>query len=294
MSKIKLEFDKDFKTEHKVFKSEELSGGSKMSVKINPPDLKSAKNYECFKNELLLWQSLTTLDASKQAGCIALNLPNNCPFAKDIRTKVMEKMTVAQLKAEGGFEDLIKVLDEELLQPEIEQAVEDWDSLENRFKKDNETVEEFVNDFERLLNRVESKGAKLPSCVKCFMILKRISLSHEERLIVLSKLDFDDKDRLFTDVKKCLKLLKGKPMSQSQSIENSTSAEVLFTHRERARGKARPYKGGGAWRGSGTSRPGGGTWRNEERAGGSGTSYDRGRKRSNSGSFKKKTKSSGC
>ena len=50
----------------------------KMSVKINPPDLKSAKNYECFKNELQLWQSLTTLEATKQAGCIALNLPNDC------------------------------------------------------------------------------------------------------------------------------------------------------------------------------------------------------------------------
>ena len=40
-----------------------------MSVKLNPQDLKNAKNYECFKNELLLWQTLTTLEESKQAGC---------------------------------------------------------------------------------------------------------------------------------------------------------------------------------------------------------------------------------
>ena len=176
----------------------------KMSVKINPPDLKSAKNYECYKNELQLWQSLTTLEATKQAGCIALNLPNDCPFAKDIRTKVMERMTVAELRAEDGFDKLVQLLDEELLQPEIEQAVEDWDNLENRFKSDDESIDEFVNDFERHLARVENKGAKLPSCVKCFMMLKRIKLTHEERLIVLSKLDFDKKDNLFSDVKKCL------------------------------------------------------------------------------------------
>ena len=181
-----------------------------MSIKINPPDIKSAKNYECFKTELLLWKSLTSLEASKQVGCIALNLPNDCPWAKDIRTKVMEKLSIVDLCADDGFNKLVSILDEELLQPEIEQAVEDWDNLENRSKKDSETIEEFVNDFERLLARVESKGAKLPACVKCLMMLKRIRLSHEERLIVLSKLDFDEKENLFSDVKKCLKLLKGK------------------------------------------------------------------------------------
>ena len=255
----------------------------KMSVKINPPDLKSAKNYECFKNELQLWQSLTTLEATKQAGCIALNLPNDCPFAKDIRTKVMERMTVAELRAEDGFDKLVQLLDEELLQPEIEQAVEDWDNLENRFKSDDESIDEFVNDFERHLARVENKGAKLPSCVKCFMMLKRIKLTHEERLIVLSKLDFDKKDNLFSDVKKCLKLLKGKTMSQSQSTEQS-SAEVFFTHRERGR-----WRGGKqSYRGGGTSKPGSGTWRDNSRDRGSGTSGYSDRKRSNSGSFKKK------
>ena len=273
-------------SEQKFLKVDHIEQGPNMSVKINPPDLKSAKNYECFKNELLLWQSLTSLETTKQAGCIALNLPNDCPFAKDIRTKVMERLSVAQLRAEDGFDQLVKVLDEELMQPEIEQAVEDWDNLENRFKSESETIEDFVNDFERLLARVENKGAKLPACVKCFMMLKRIKLSHEERLIVLSKLDFDKKDNLFCDVKKCLKLLKGKTMSQSQiSQSDQTSAEVLFTHRERARGRGR---GNSGYRGGGTSRPGGGTWRENDRGSGTSGGYDRGRKRSNSGSFKKK------
>ena len=289
MSKRKLDSFSQGQPESKHAKTviTEINTDQTMSIKINPPDLKSAKNYECFKNELLLWQSLTSLEPTKQAGCVALNLPNDCPFAKDIRTKVMEKMTVQQLKAETGFDDLIKVLDEELLQPEIEQAVEDWDNLENRFKSDSETIDEFVNDFERLLSRVENKGAKLPSCVKCFMMLKRIKLSHEERLIVLSKLDFDNKDDLFTDVKKCLKLLKGKPMSQTQSLENST-AEVLFTHRERGRGQRRGHRGGG-----GTSRAGSGTWK-EARGSGTSGQYERGRKRSNSGNIKKKVNPTGA
>ena len=194
-------------SEQKFLKVDHIEQGPNMSVKINPPDLKSAKNYECFKNELLLWQSLTSLEITKQAGCIALNLPNDCPFAKDIRTKVMEQLSMAQLRAEDGFDQLVKVLDKELMQPEIEQAVEDWDNLENRFKSESETIEDFVNDFERLLARVENKVVKLPACVKCFMMLKRIKLSHEERLIVLSKLDFDKKDNLFCDVKKCSKYL---------------------------------------------------------------------------------------
>ena len=61
MNKRKIEDFHDLEPELKYFKSEQIdrSTGPIMSVKINPPDLKSAKNYECFKNELLLWQSLT-------------------------------------------------------------------------------------------------------------------------------------------------------------------------------------------------------------------------------------------
>ena len=234
-----------------------------MAVRINPPDMKSAKNYECYKNELLLWQSLTSLEKPKQAGCVALNLPNDCHFAKDIRTKVMEKLSVTELMTETGMEKLISTLDEELLRPEIEQAVEDWDTLENRFKVDSESIDEFINDFDRLYSKVENKGAKLPPMIKTFMMLKRIKLSHEERLIVLSKLDFDSKDNLYVDVKKCLKLLKGKPMSQSQSLEPSVNVhEAHFTQKGRGWGKAK-------WnnRGGGTS--GGKQWAEK---GGSGTS----------------------
>lgn len=288
MSKRKTDSESIDEPEAKLLKTFHSPIEQKMSVKINPPDLKSAKNYECFKNELLLWQSLTSLDPTKQAGCVALHLPNDCSFAKDIRTKVMERMTVEQLKDKDGMVQLIKVLDEELLQPEIEQAVEDWDNLENRFKSDGETIDEFVNDFERLLSRVENKGAKLPSCVKCFMMLKRIKLTHEERLIVLSKLDFDNKDNLFIDVKKCLKLLKGKPMIQSQSHSENNTAEVLFTHRERGRGRGRGF------RGSGTSRSSSGGWRDNRGSGTSGQ-FDHGRKRSNSSAnIKKKINPTGA
>ena len=72
MSKRKNFFDNSAsEPELKLAKTEHFEQQTRpdMSVKINPPDLKSAKNYECFKNELLLWQSLTTLEESKQAGC---------------------------------------------------------------------------------------------------------------------------------------------------------------------------------------------------------------------------------
>ena len=269
--------------EPKVFKAEQQHEHN-MAMKINPPDLKSAKNYECFKNELQLWMRLTAIDKEKQAGCVALTLPNDCPFAKDIRTKVLEKLTVEQLSAPDGMTSLLKVLDDELQQPEIQQAVEDWDLLESRTKSDSESVDEFITDFERLVNRVENKGAILPACVKAFMMLKRIELSHEERLVILSKLDFDKKDNLFNDLKKFLKLFCGKTMLQSKSVDKpsqSQTFEAHFTQRERGRNPK--------WnRGGGASGAGSGTWQERSASAsraekGSGTF----RKRSNSGGYKK-------
>ena len=73
-----------------------------------------------------------SLEKPKQAGCVALNLPNDCHFAKNIRTK----LSVTELMTERGMEKLISTLEEELLRSEIEQAVDDWDTLENLFKVD--------------------------------------------------------------------------------------------------------------------------------------------------------------
>ena len=77
--------------------------------------MKDAKNYECFKKELLLWQSLTSLKVTEQAWCIALNLPNNCPFAKNIRTNVMEWLSIEELQGADGMEKLVSLLDEEII-----------------------------------------------------------------------------------------------------------------------------------------------------------------------------------
>ena len=274
--KNEFEDEKDFKFQ----KRERVN----MSVKINPPDMNSAKCYESFKNELLLWSNLTSLEPEKQAGCVALNLPNDCSFAKDIRAKVMEKLSVKEMMSKEGLAKLIDILDEELMRPDIEQAVEDWDALETRFKKDSESIDEFITDFERIYKRVELKGAKLPPVVKTFMLLKRVSLSVEERLVVLSRLNFDKKEYLFDDLKKSLKLFKGVTMSHTQSsqssiiLKDSAQPEVLeahFTNRGRGgfRGRGRGGASSGNWK-QRQDRPKSGNWhQNSEQA----------RKRSNSG-----------
>ena len=57
MFKCKADFINEDEPETKLSKTFHLpvKPEAKMSVKINPPDLKCAKNYECFENELLLW-----------------------------------------------------------------------------------------------------------------------------------------------------------------------------------------------------------------------------------------------
>ena len=65
-------------------------------------------------------QNLTSLEASKQACRIPLNLSNDLHWAKDIRAKVMKRLSIVELCVDDEFNKLVSMLDEELLQQEIE------------------------------------------------------------------------------------------------------------------------------------------------------------------------------
>ena len=106
----------------KVLSEEKQPTRPIMSVEIKPPDLKDAKNYECFKKELLLWQSLTSLEPTEQAWCVALNLPNDCPFAENIGTKVMEWLSMEELQGANGMEKLVSLLDKEVIIQGVESG----------------------------------------------------------------------------------------------------------------------------------------------------------------------------
>ena len=66
-------------------------------------------------------------------------------------------------------------------------------------------------DLIRSYNRILKKNMKLPSEILAFKLLRRVNITKEEKMLVLTGMDYGQKDTLFEQksLKKSLKKFKG-------------------------------------------------------------------------------------
>ena len=170
-------------------------------ISVQPPDLNSCKTYEAYKRELSAWEAVTDLVPTKQGNYIALSLPNQSKFGNDLKEQAFENISSEDLKSESGLSKLLAFLDTELKKDATNDIIEKWDDFDSCKKSPNQTVEEFISDFEMKSNRVKSSGTKLSCEVLAFMLMKRAGLSNLERMLVLSRVDMADKTNMYKNVK---------------------------------------------------------------------------------------------
>ena len=102
----------------------------------------------------------------------------------------------------------------------------------------SDSIDIFLSNFERCYNAVvaSSKSSKIPQEILAFMALRRSGASEDQRMLVLAKLNKEDKEKMFTDMCKQLKLIVGggpgsvKSSSQAgkMKIEASSEEEGAF------------------------------------------------------------------
>ena len=213
-----------------------------MSAKytIQPPDLNECKSYEAFKRKLKAWADVTDLTKKKQGNFIALSLPNKSKFGDDLRERAFEKLSLGELKEDNGLDKLIEFLDEELGKNAVDEIIEKWEEFDNCKRAANQTIDEFSNDFEAKYNRIKQSGSKIPEEILAYMMMKRAGLTHVEKMLVISRIDMEDKENLFKKFKIHMKNILGKSFQNQKTkatdeitIEPAFLAEheeVLATH----------------------------------------------------------------
>ena len=230
---------------------------SNSSYKIIPPDLAVCKSYEIYKKELAIFEITTDLPKAKLGAVVASRLPNDCALKKNLRDKFYETVDIADLTKEDGLKLVTEFLDKELGESELEKKIRTWDDFEDCCRGDKD-IEEFVSDFDLQYQRaVNASKVNISSEVRAFMVLKRSNVTKVQRMLILSKLDKDDKENMFNNMSKELKLVLGggpgtiKEPKEAVKFEESDlpSEEVLWSY-----GYTR--RGAGGARGRGRARPG--------------------------------------
>ena len=221
-----------------------------MSTKINPPDY-SNKTYEQYKIELQAWQKVTSLTAEKQGIAIALSLPES--DSSCIRQRVFEELSLEDLGSNDGMKKLFNFLDEKLGKDDLADSLEKFEDFDDFVRLDDQAISDFITQFDQRYNRIVKKGMKLPAEILAFQLLKRAKITSDEKLLVLTGMDYSQKETLYDQAKKSLKKFKGKEAGCRETQNPAIKIEPAFIAENEDAFVAAGYKvvplGRSNWRG---------------------------------------------
>lgn len=187
-----------------------------MTTRINPPSFNSAKSYERFKQEILAWREITELSKTKQGIAVALSLPEE--DESQIKDKVFDQIPLDDLKSEDGLNILLAFLDKHLAKDDLADSLEKFEDFDDYRRKEGQTIHEYIATFDAKYRKVEKKNMTLPSEILAFKLLKKANISREEKLLVLTGMNFDNKHGLYEEAKALLKKFKGDEPGNSENM----------------------------------------------------------------------------
>ena len=94
-----------------------------MTTYKTPPEL-AGKDYETWKKEVSLWQSITNLPAEKQAVAVTLSLSGQY---REVATSINSEL----LKANNGVENLVTEFDKHFKRESIDESYECYREFEH-------------------------------------------------------------------------------------------------------------------------------------------------------------------
>ena len=222
---------------------------------INPPGLAS-KSYELYKQELLAWREVTEVCRSKQGIVIALTLPNEVPFK--VKENVLNNLSLDELKRENGLDTLIQYLDVYLEKDDLSDRFEKYEDFENFQRTNGQNIREFIADFDSRYRKLWKMSINLPPEILAFKLLKTVNITKHQKMLVLTGVNFSNKETIYEDMKQSLRKFIGNSTENSVHIGSNVELEPEFLAKhERELFKAgyvkQPYSGnmrnlhGGSW-----------------------------------------------
>ena len=147
-----------------------------------PPKLKEP--YVSWKEELLIWQNFTEVDAKKQGSAIFLSLPN----PSSARDAVLE-LGATTINGAGAVAAILKKLDTLFLKDDNVATYQAWQAF-IKYKRDkNMNMTDYTIEFNKLYNLCKKAKLELPTGVLAIQYLESANLATEKHALALATCD---------------------------------------------------------------------------------------------------------
>ena len=200
----------------------------------NPPAFTDVKQYETWKKEVSLWQICCKLDKKEQAPALALSLTGSG------RDAALE-LGVEELNADDGVAKLLAKLDGLFLKDENQRIYVSLKSFEKYKREFSQSIDSYINEFERFYNKVKSYGIVLPDAVIAYRLLESANLESSKAELVrttINKLEYNE-------MKAQLRKLEDIAVTPVNDLVKDEPEDTFFnkTNRGKSRGKYFRSKG---------------------------------------------------
>ena len=203
-----------------------------MATRIDPPSLRT-KTYELYRQELLAWREVTDLKKDKQGVAIAVSLPED--DKTKIREKVFGQISLGDLKKDDGLDILIAFLDTHLKKDDLADSLEKFEEFEDFERQVEMSITEYIASFDSLYRKIEKLNMKLPMEILAFKLLRKANIGKEEKLLVLTGMNYEHKETLNEEAKKSLQKFKGNITEGQRSSSSAIKLEpALLAENEEA------------------------------------------------------------
>ena len=121
---------------------------------------------------------------------------------------------------------LIIFLDKHLAKDDLTDSLEKFDSFDDFERKGDQSMTEFIAIFDAKYRKIEKKKMTLPPEILAFKLLKKANITKEEKLLVLTGMDFAKKDTLYEEAKKSLRKFKGGPCDTTGATGGPVTSSI--------------------------------------------------------------------
>ena len=123
------------------------------SLVKEPPKFNTERSYERFEMEIDAWSTITTVTPAKQGTLLMLSLPETGKYG-DLKGKVMDG---CDYKGTNGLKNVKDFLKLHIGQDDITDVVDKINTFMRTKRKGDQTVREYVSNFESSYNIAKAK-----------------------------------------------------------------------------------------------------------------------------------------
>ena len=198
--------------------------------RLPPPDWNpDSKTYHDWRFQVNLWNQACEMAKVKKAER-GYKLYDRL---KDITSKnVGEKVTIAvqvgeiDIFSENAVNEIIAVLDKSFKSDDLTLMHRSWSSFINLKRGADESMDSYIDTFERKVSELKRDGIDLPEKVLAMQLLDAANIDAKDAQMVLTGVDYQRPDEMFSQMKRAIRKFFGEQVGFGKPAKPDPTPDI--------------------------------------------------------------------